>query len=512
MKQYRKLGAAAVAVAVLLGSSVAAPAYADSTKEHVTGTHKLRAAVSAERMVKHLAALQRIADANGGTRAAGTAGFEASAQYIERRLRRAGYEPYRQAFSYLQFSESAEAVLAQVAPTPRTFAAEEFDSMEYSTGDATAAVSAVDINLTGDRASTSGCEAADFAGFPAGNIALLQRGTCAFGVKVRNAQAAGAAGAVIFNQGNNVPGDDRMGVVAGTLGEPLVTIPAVGTSFPIGQELAGTAGLTLRVAVAGSVQEIETFNVLADTGGNSGRTVVVGAHLDSVGEGAGINDNGTGVAAILETAVQLAKTHIRTKNQVRFAFWGGEEDGLQGSNYYVEQLTEEQIADTAVNLNFDMVGSPNFARFVYDGDGSTFGTAGPEGSDRVEDVFNDYFAEQGLPTAPTPFSGRSDYFAFISAGIPAGGLFTGGDGIKTADEAALFGGTAGVPYDACYHKACDDFGNVSVSVLDQMGDAIAHGTLTFAERKRPWHHHWEYGRGPGHPWEQPGHHDDAPAA
>jgi Zn-dependent M28 family amino/carboxypeptidase len=133
-----------------------------------------------------------------------------------------------------------------------------------------------------------------------------------------------------------------------------------------------------------------------------------------------------------------------------------------------------------VNLNFDMVGSPNAVRFVYDGDGDAFGTKGPTGSNVVEDVFNDYFASQGLATEPTAFDGRSDYFGFIENGIPAGGLFSGAEDIKSAEQAAIYGGTAGAPYDPCYHQACDDITNIDPVVLEQMADAIAHATLTFA--------------------------------
>jgi len=207
----------------------------------------------------------------------------------------------------------------------------------------------------------------------------------------------------------------------------------------------------------------------------------VGAHLDSVAEGPGINDNGSGSSAILETALQMAELGIEPTNRVRFAFWGGEEDGLIGSDFYVSQLSARAIKEHAVNLNFDMVGSPNFVRFVYDGDGSAFGVTGPNGSARVEQVFLDYFASQGLATGPTEFDGRSDYFAFINNGIPAGGLFTGAEGIKTLGEAAVYGGTAGIAYDPCYHQACDTIDNLSEDALDQMSDAIAHSTLTFAQ-------------------------------
>ncbi|UPO77649.1 M28 family peptidase [Arthrobacter sp. Helios] len=451
-----------------------------------TDSDKLRDKVTLKGLLGHLNAFQAAADANSGNRAAGTPGYEASARYVESQLRKAGYTPFRQAFTYEQFVLNGDA-LEQVSPNPATYTAgTDYLTMSYSgSGDVTAAVTAVDINLTGNRANSSGCEAEDFAGFTAGNIALLQRGTCAFGDKVANAAAAGAAGAIVFNQGNDVPGDDRTGLINGTLGSELSAIPAVGTTFALGETLAGTAGVTLRLAVDSAIKATETFNVIADTPkGDPTRQVVVGAHLDSVAEGAGINDNGSGSAAILETAIQLGKTgKFKLENQVRFAFWGAEEDGLVGSTHYVSQLDETGLQNTLANLNFDMVGSTNFVRFVYDGDGDAFGTAGPTGSDVIEGVFESYFASAGLASAPTEFSGRSDYQAFINNGIPAGGLFTGAEGIKTPEEAALFGGTAGTAYDPCYHSVCDNRSNISNKAMDEMSDAVAHSVLTFAQTK-----------------------------
>ena len=146
----------------------------------------------------------------------------------------------------------------------------------------------------------------------------------------------------------------------------------------------------------------------------------------------------------------------------------------------MSQLSARDLKSIAVNLNFDMLASPNFVRFVYDGDGSAFGIKGPTGSGLIEKVFSDYFASQGLATAPTEFDGRSDYDAFIDAGIPAGGLFSGAEGIKSAAEAAVYGGTAGVAYDACYHSACDTIDNINQQSLDQMSDAVAHSVMTFA--------------------------------
>jgi len=223
---------------------------------------------------------------------------------------------------------------------------------------------------------------------------------------------------------------------------------------------------------------VPTANLLAEKPGSvTNQDVVVGAHLDSVVEGPGINDNGSGSAAILEIAEQLAKKRLR--NTVRFAFWGAEEEGLIGSTFYVNNLTEEQFNNIALNLNFDMVGSPNFVRFVYDGDG-TLGTPGPAGSDIIEAVFTEFFVNKRQASEPTPFDGRSDYFAFIENGIPAGGLFSGAEGIKTNVQKRLYGGQAGQPYDPCYHLACDTIGNVSSQALDQFGKAAAYAVHLFA--------------------------------
>ena len=262
----------------------------------------------------------------------------------------------------------------------------------------------------------------------------------------------------------------------------------IGTSFAIGEELYNqvlAGAVTVRVATTTEIRrDVPTANLLATTKtGCLDRQVVVGAHLDSVQEGPGINDNGSGTSSILEIALQMAELDVAPVNQVRFAWWGAEESGLIGSQFYVDSLTKREVKNTAVNLNFDMVGSPNFVRFVYDGDASDTASLASAGSGAVEDVFVDYFDSQNLASEPTAFDGRSDYDAFISVGIPAGGLFTGAEGIKIAEEAAIYGGTAGIAYDPCYHQACDDIDNLSSTALDQMSDAVAHATMTFAMTK-----------------------------
>jgi Zn-dependent M28 family amino/carboxypeptidase len=261
-------------------------------------------------------------------------------------------------------------------------------------------------------------------------------------------------------------------------------IPVFEATFDRGVEWANTPGLVLHMKASVFRGTVSTSNVLAETsGGRDDRVVVVGGHLDSAPQGPGIQDNGSGSAAILEIAIQMAELGIEPRNKVRFAWWGAEESGLVGAQHYVDHLTAQEIKNIALNLNFDMIGSPNFVRFVYDGDGSDIPLSGPNGSKNIEQVFLEYFADEagGLAIEPTAFDGRSDYGPFIAVGIPAGGLFTGAEGIKTPEQAAIYGGTAGDQYDPCYHLACDTFDNISLQALDQMSDAAAHAVLTFAE-------------------------------
>jgi Zn-dependent M28 family amino/carboxypeptidase len=477
MKLSRKPAFAGLLLVVLLSATFASASAAVSVN-----TSALREAVTLEGVQAHLEEFQDIATENGGTRVAGSPGYDASAAYVGGLLAAAGYDVTYQPFQFAFFQELAAPELEQTTPNPEVYVEDtDFATMEYSeSGDVTAAVQAVDLLLPPVGGSTSGCEADDFTGFTAGNIALIQRGTCAFVVKAENAEVAGAVGVIIFNEGNT---EERSGLLFGTLGAPGIGIPVVGTTFQLGVDLNAAIGDGLIIHLFTSTEsEIrDTVNVIAETPtGRDDRVVVVGAHLDSVPEGPGINDNGSGSAVILEIALQMAALDIQPRNTVRFAFWGAEESNLVGSTYYVDQLSKRDIKNIAVNLNFDMVGSPNFVRFVYDGDGSATGTAGPNGSKVVENVFLDYFGSQGLATEPTAFDGRSDYGPFIAVGIPAGGLFTGAEGIKTADEAAIYGGTAGDAYDPCYHQACDTILNISDEALDQMADAAAHATLTFA--------------------------------
>jgi Zn-dependent M28 family amino/carboxypeptidase len=429
---------------------------------------KLLGCVTVEGAMEHMRAFQAIADRNDDTRVSGTTGYDESAAYVVDRMERAGYDVTTQEFEFPFFVELSEPTLEKLAPPPAvTYTFEEdFASMTYSgSGDVTATATALPAPPAD---TTPGCEAADFAGFPAGDIALISRGACTFQIKAENAEAAGAVGVIIYN---NAPG-----AFFGTLGEPSVSIPVVGAAPELGAELAGA---TVRLATETLSETRTTVNVFAETpGGRDDNVVMVGAHLDSVYAGPGIHDNGSGSAALIEVAEKMRKVDV--ENKVRFAWWGAEEFGLLGSDHYVYTLSEEERDDIALYLNFDMIASPNYVRFIYDGDGSAFGLEGPAGSQQIEELYEDFYSARGLAWEPTQISFRSDYAAFFDFGIPFGGLFTGAEGIKTPEEQAIYGGTAGEQYDPCYHQACDTIDNLSLEVFDLNLDAVAFSTLTYA--------------------------------
>jgi Zn-dependent M28 family amino/carboxypeptidase len=473
----------AAASALLLGLvSTATPALAGpgACDTRVNNTYpKLLECVTVDGVHDHLEAFQEIADNNDdefypGSRAAGTEGYADSVEYVAGLLSDAGYQITLDEF---EFEFVFPAVLEQLTPVSASYETGAFTGSGF--GEVTGNVIPVDINLVPPRASTSGCEATDFDGLDfsgASDIALIQRGTCTFGLKATKAEAAGAEAVIIFNQGND---PTREGLIVGTLEPSDVTIPVVGASFADGAALAA-AGSTAHVRVI--EPEVRTdVNVIAEKPGvDVDNVVMAGAHLDSVPEGPGINDNGSGSAALLETALMMAK--VPAQNTLRFAWWGAEESGLIGSTAYVEGLTEDELDRIALYMNYDMVGSPNYIFMVYDSDESTFEAPVPvpPGSTAIEDVYESYYTMVDEPYDDTEFSGRSDYQAFIEAGVPSGGLFTGAEVPKTAEQQAIWGGTTGAQFDPCYHQACDTIGNINMHALEVNSDLIAFAMLTFA--------------------------------
>jgi Zn-dependent M28 family amino/carboxypeptidase len=472
--------------AALLSAQAASAAPGKACEKRANNTYdKLLGCMTLDGVMEHQAAFQAIADANDdpyypGTRAAGTEGYDESVEYVAGLLEDAGYDvtldPVDVTFNF-------PAVLRQLTPVQATYETGVFTGSGSGTVEGN--VIPVGLHLSDPANSDSACAASDFAGLDfsgPNDIALVQRGACNFGNKAMNAEDAGAEAVIIFNQGN---APDRMGLIvanASTLNDGTSiqhNIPVVGASFADGQALAAP-GSTAFVQVL-PAETRQDFNVIAELEGrNTDNVVMAGAHLDSVIAGPGINDNGSGSSALLETALLMAKVPV--ENTIRFAWWAAEEQGLVGSEDYVAGLSQAELDRIALYMNYDMVASPNYIFGVYDADESTFEAPVPvpEGSPAIEDVYEQYYTWIGEPYEDTEFSGRSDYQAFIENDIPAAGLFTGAEVIKTEEQEAIWGGEAGEQFDPCYHEACDTIDNLDLHAFEVNSDLIAFAQLTFA--------------------------------
>ncbi|KAF2001660.1 Zn-dependent exopeptidase [Amniculicola lignicola CBS 123094] len=325
-----------------------------------------------------------------------------------------------------------------------------------------------------------GCEESDFTTDLTGSIALIFRGTCESGIKVGNAVAKGAVGVIIYN---NSPGTLE-GYSLQKFEDPAAPyVPTGGVSQSAGEALAAQldAGTKINADLTTLAALKQSLNVIAETKeGDHDNVLHVGGHSDSVAAGPGINDNGSGTISLLEIAIQLTKFSV--KNAVRFSWWTAEEAGLLGATYYVSKLSQAEKDKIRLFLDFDMMASPNYAIQIYDGDGSAFNSTGPPGSAEAEAEFARYFHKIAhLPSTEIEFDGRSDYGPFLEAGIAAGGIACGAEGIKTEEEQALFGGAAGVPYDVNYHEDGDTTNNLNYEAWIEMSRAIAHMVATYAQ-------------------------------
>jgi Zn-dependent M28 family amino/carboxypeptidase len=445
------------------------PAAASDTAEFAA---TLRQRVTTDAMIGHLTKLQEIADAHDDNRALGTPGYDASVNYVVEALRSKGFDVQTPEFEVdLPFADDPALTVngATIAAHP----------LEYTIGTPTQGVSGSLVPAPVED--SPGCTAADYDGLPVpGAVVLVDRGKCPFAEK----QAAAAErGAVALIVANNVD-EDEMG---GTLGPRTeVKIPVISVTKADGAQLRADPGNTTIKLNAGVKTEM-TRNVIAQTKtGSTADVVMLGAHLDSVPDGPGINDNGSGVAAVLETALQLGSSP-QVRNAVRFGFWGAEEVGLKGSINYVESLDEEQLKDIALYLNFDMLASPNPGYFTYDGDQSAPPDPEgpvpriPEGSAGIERAMSAYLNAAGKPPQDTGFDGRSDYDGFTQAGIPAGGIFSGGESKMSEEQAKLWGGTAGEPFDPNYHKKTDTLDHIDRTALEISGGGVAYLTGLYAQ-------------------------------
>ena len=430
----------------------------------------LRDKVTADAMMAHLSKLQDIANANNGTRAVGTPGYEASVDYVVNVLRGSGFDVQTPEFSARVFHGDKPVVTVGGKPV-------EAHALDFSLGTAPDGVSGP---LVAAQANNLGCAASDYADLPLhGAVVLVDRGTCPFAQKE---EAAAQRGAVAMIIADNVD-EQQMG---GTLGPTTeVKIPVLSVTRSVGLQLRGQPGPTT-IKLNASAQSFRARNVIAQTKtGSTTDVVMAGAHLDSVPEGPGIDDNGSGVAAVLETAARVGSSPS-VHNALRFAFWGAEELGLIGSRNYVESLDLTALKNIALYLNFDMLASPNPGYFTYDGDQSLPADARgqpvvPEGSAGIERTLVAYLKSAGKTAQDTSFDGRSDYDGFTLAGIPAGGLFSGAEGKMSADQAKLWGGTADQPFDPNYHQKTDTLDHVDRTALGINGGGVAYAIGLYAQ-------------------------------
>jgi Iap family predicted aminopeptidase len=377
------------------------------------------AEIGAAGLREHLRALQGIADENDGNRAAGTPGAEASAEYVAERLREAGWRVSLDPVTFPYYDERSPPRLDDLAE------GEEFRTLSYSgSGRVEAPVRRLGL----------GCSRGEFAALEEGEVAVVDRGKCFFRDKGLSAERAGAAALLIVDGDSDEP-------PAATLGAPGIRIPVLVVGAAAGRSL----GPRVELEVDAVSERRRTVNVIAESAGGRGdRVVMAGGHLDSVPAGPGINDNGSGTAALLEMADALGGRAPGAR--IRLAFWGAEELGLIGSRRYVRELEPDERERIAAYLNLDMVGSPEPEHGVYS-------DADPAIERLLRRLIGPEAEEENA-------GGNSDHAPFQREGIPVGGLFTG----------------AGEPNDPCYHRACDDISNVNMDILVEMtraaGEAV----------------------------------------
>ena len=445
------------------GTSAAAAEFATSLAQRTTG----------DAMYAHLQRLQEIADNNGGNRALGTPGYDASVDYVADALRDKGFDVQTPEFEVrLPFADEPSLTVggAEIAARPLNFT-----------------IGTPPDGVTGPlvlarQEDSPGCTPADYDGLPVrGAVVLVDRGVCQFAEKE---EAAAQRGALALIVANNEEGDE----MGGTLGAGTnAKIPVISVTRDSGARMRADPGTTT-IRLNAGVRVEQTRNIIAQTKtGDTSNVVMVGAHLDSVPEGPGINDNGSGVAAILETALQLGSSPA-VNYAVRFGFWGAEEVGLFGSNNYVQSLDVDALRDIALYLNYDMLASPNPGYFTHDSDLSlppdpNGGAASriPEGSAGIERTLAAYLDAAGKPAEDIEFDGRSDYDGFALAGIPVGGVFSGAEAEKTPEQAQKWGGEAGQPVDPNYHKESDDLDNIDRTALEINGAGVAYAVGVYAQ-------------------------------
>jgi len=462
--------AAVVAVLALLTSCSSEPdpgPSADLARE-------LAGKVTADGMYAHLRTLAEIADTNGGNRANGTAGYDASVDYVAQFLRDKGFDVQTPEFELLDRTQGGNPRL--------TVAGRDHQADQASLLITTPPGGVKAVTLRPEKA--AGCRTADYGTASVkGAIAVVDDTGCSVVDKQNAAVAEGAVGLLVVSAPGT--GGSPAGLFTPGYYQQL-TVPVGIIDNDANAALRRTTAPVTLILDNKPVMK-KARNVLAQTKtGDSDNVVMVGAHLDSAPASPGINDDGSGVAAVLETAAALGPQPA-IANAVRFSFWGSEENALQGSAKYVRGLDREQLDGIALYLNLDMIGSPNPGYFTYDGDQTGPPNpeiplrAIPEGSAGIERTLAGYLNSAGVRPADMPLARYTDYQAFLDAGVPVGGLTAGASQRKTEVQERLWGGRAGVGFDPNYRTARDTIDNIDRHALSVMGSAAAFAVGTYAQ-------------------------------
>jgi len=429
----------------------------------------VREAVSTSAIMNDLAELEQ-RSWDEAYRSAGSQGHDAAVAYVVGELQQTGFEVEVQSVDVPVFRQQAPTILNVAMEDGEPFEdLTDFKAMLFSaSGEVTAPVFPLgfDPNPTPDTIGR-GCSPSDWTNVPAGVIALVQPANCRRHDVVVNAQAAGVVAVVTA-----YPGWSRDAVLRPTLIEPAdIHVPAIGATMDVGRALAAeaTAGRPVHLEVHASTTTRADANVIAELPGDPEHVVMLGGHFDSVIDGPGINDNGSGTMTLLEIARALGSVRSSVRSTVRIAFWTGEELGLVGSRAYVAALSGPELARLDAYLNFDMLGSFNGVRLIYD----AAGTSRPVAGALIQGLFQAALDADGRTWATANLGGGSDHFAFDQSGIPTGGLFSGANELKTEEQAALFGGAAGEARDSCYHRWCDESSHINVAILNDLARAAA---------------------------------------
>ncbi|MFG1954453.1 M28 family peptidase [Micromonospora sp. NPDC048830] len=447
-------GGAARAAPGTAGSEAARPGVAASLAD------RLAAAVTGADVYAHAAALQLIADASGGNRAYNRVGFTRSAEYVGTLLRAAGYRVVEQPVPYTDFDVTTERLRVDgAAVTDVPVLMTRFTPSTPADG--------IEAPVVAPIAGRTGCDPADYDGVgAAGAVVVVARAACGYTRQQQVAAGVGARAVLLYYVTPSPENSYRFHAFV----PQAFTIPVASVSQRDGEELARASrasGVRAHLTLRASNVERTTVNLIAETaGGDPDNVVLLGAHLDSVTEAPGINDNGAMAATVLQVALALAGRQHAVTNKVRFVWWGAEEMVNVGSGHYVSTLSADERRRVAAVLNGELIASPNYGRFVWD--------RGTGGGHVIAGLFVGYFDRRGLPYERTsPDSVGSDHLAFEAVGIPTGGIDGGNLGVKTPAQQGLFGGQAGQMFDHCYHQPCDRLDSLNRQALDTNVPAVA---------------------------------------